>query len=229
MRTVFHHPFDPACRFVALILSENQLDAHFELAGTAECAKAFATANPALTIPVLVDEPPTGGEIVVAPEGAIAEYIDEAYSNGPLMPATSAGRAETRRLIAWMAGIFENDVNAGLIRPRIETNGRHVFVSEERRPGLEALHWHLDYFNWLLEQRSWIAGEKLTLADFAIAAHVSVLDYFGEIDWNLNNGKSTGELKNWYARMKCRPSFREVLKIRFANIPPPSHYQNPDF
>jgi glutathione S-transferase len=38
---------------------------------------------------------------------------------------------------------------------------------------------HLLYFNWLFATRHWIAGDFMTLADFALAAHLSTLDYLG--------------------------------------------------
>ncbi|MEO0399291.1 MAG: glutathione S-transferase family protein [Pseudomonadota bacterium] len=231
MRTLFTQSFDPNSRFIKLVLAEKQLDARFETPTNDEDGAAFAIANPALTVPVLIDEAPTGGEVSISPETAIAEYLDEAYPGATLMPQTSAGRAEVRRLLAWAAVKFEADVNTLLLRPRLESGGRYIFEPDARRAGLSALQWHLDYFNWLLEQRAWLAGEKMTLADFSIAARLSTLDYFGDISWTSAHNDAGGlmDVKAWYARMKCRPSFRQVLEERFANTPPASHYQNPDF
>jgi glutathione S-transferase len=59
---------------------------------------------------------------------------------------------------------------------------------------------------WLLDQRRWLAGNEMTLADFTAAAHLSCLDYISDVDWNRH-----AVLKDWYAKIKSRPSFRPLL------------------
>ncbi|WDR01908.1 glutathione S-transferase family protein [Devosia algicola] len=83
---------------------------------------------------------------------------------------------------------------------------------------------HMLYFNWLLASREWLAGEVMTLADFALAAHLSSLDYTGDIDW----GKA-GETRDWYARIKSRPAFRTLLNDRVVAMPPHKGYADLDF
>ena len=77
---------------------------------------------------------------------------------------------------------------------------------------------------WLLEHRRWLAGEVMTLADFAAAAHFSTLDYLSDIDWSRSNA-----VKDWYAKIKSRPSFRSLLTDVVEGIHPPNHYKNLDF
>jgi glutathione S-transferase len=42
---------------------------------------------------------------------------------------------------------------------------------------------HLGYIDGLLQTRDWLAGRRMSLADFAAAAHLSVIDYFGDVPW----------------------------------------------
>lgn len=224
MRILLHSPLDPASRAIRLCLAEKSLAARLvDVAGGSE---DLAQRNPAGLPPVLVDEPPTGGEISVAPAAAIAEYLEEAYGGAALLPLTSAGRAETRRLVSWFETKFEADVNARILRRRIDdrAKGRFRIEPEEHRAGLEALAWHLDYLSWLLEARAWLGGEKLGLADLFGAAHLSSSDYLGIVPW-----ADFPAVKEWYQRLKCRPSFRPLLADRVDAAPPPAHYDDLDF
>jgi glutathione S-transferase len=83
---------------------------------------------------------------------------------------------------------------------------------------------HLLYFNWLFATRHWVAGEAMTLADFALAAHLSSLDYLGDVAWD-----TAGEVRQWYARIKSRPAFRTLLNDRVAGMPPHAGYPDLDF
>jgi glutathione S-transferase len=219
-------PLDPQSRSVRLVLAEKGLVARLETTYPWDAGTELAARNPAGTIPVLIDEPPTGGEIAVSPALAIAEYVEEAYGAPALMPSTSAGRAETRRLFFWFDAKFESDVNARLLRRRIDDRlrgARHI-DPEIWRTGVDALCWHLDYLSWLLENRAYLAGDKLTLADLNAAAHLSANDYVGVVPWS-----DFAAVKEWYARIKCRPSFRPLLADRIEGEPPPPHYDDLDF
>ena len=92
------------------------------------------------------------------------------------------------------------------------------------RAGYLNLKPHLEYLGWLAETRHWLAGPALSLADFAAAAHLSALDYTGDVDWSLNDAA-----KEWYARVKSRPCFRGLLADRVSGTAPPDHYGNLDF
>lgn len=227
MRSLLHMPFDPACRLVRLTLAEKGLPAQFiEKAPWDDPQGDIVSLNPAGTIPVLVDEPLTGGSVCIAPVIAIVEYLEDAYSATPLMPSTSAGRAETRRLCAWLIQMFASEASGPFIQEQIEKR-----LCRAGPPDYEVLQnararldWHFDYFSWLLTERTWFAGEKMTLADFAAAAHISTLDYLDTITWS-----SYPEITDWYMRIKSRPSFRPLLADRLDGIPPPRQYSELDF
>ena len=83
---------------------------------------------------------------------------------------------------------------------------------------------HLRYIGRLAASRHWLAGETLSLADLAAAAHVSSVDYLGDVPW-----AEDASAKEWYARVKSRPSFRALLNDRIAWLPPAGSYADLDF
>lgn len=226
MRSLLHLPLDPGCRFIRLMLAEKGLAARFVETAPWARENDLAQVNPAMTIPVLIDEPPTGGEISVAPALAIAEYLEEVYREPALYPSTSAARAEARRLAHWFEDKFENDVTALVVRRRIDgkAQARRWGEPEPLRAAAEALSWHLDYLSFLLERRAFLAGDRLSIADLSAAAHLSVQDYFGLVPW-----ADFPDAKIWYQRMKSRPSMRPLLADRFEGAPPAAHYADLDF
>lgn len=228
MRTLLHLPLDPASRTIRIILAEKGLPVR--LVETRpwedEGAQTLAAANPACTAPVLIDTPPTGGEVSISPVAAIIEYLDEAYMGSPMLPGASAARAETRRICAWFHEKFDREVNDLTLRERVDKRlmRRGQPDYERFKEGTNALSWHLDYIAWLLDQRTWLAGERFGAADIAGAAHFSALDYIDIVPWN-----DFPSVREWYARIKSRPSMRPILKDRIESLPPPSHYDDPDF
>lgn len=225
MRSLLGQAFDPATRFVRLALAEKGLAARFVETRPDDQDADFARLNPARTLPVLIDEPPTGGEIAVAPVDAIAEYLEDAYGETPLLPATSAGRAEARRLRHWFLEKFDREATALIARPRIARGrGTRWGDPEPIRDFSAAIVWHFDYLGFLLERRRWIAGDRMSFADLAAAASLSVNDYFNLVPW-----ADFPDVKDWYARMKSRPSMRQILAERLDGTPPAPHYADPDF
>jgi len=227
MRTLFHMPLDPASRMIRIILAEKGLPAQFvEKRPWADEDGTLAAVNPAVTAPVLIDEPPTGGEIAISPVTAIVEYLEEAYASEPMLPSTSAARAETRRLCHWYMDKFEAEVTALTLRERVDKRlmRRGQADYELLKAGADALAWHLDYTAWLLDQRYWLAGDRMSAADIAAAAQLSALDYIDFVPW-----EKFPAVKDWYARLKSRPSMRPVLRDRIDGLPPPAHYDNLDF
>jgi glutathione S-transferase len=156
----------------------------------------------------------------------IAEYLEETEGKAPLIWGSASERAEIRRLTDWFEGKFMREVGAPLLNERFIKR----FVDEGQpssvviRAAMTNLHIHLDYLDWLTEQDNWLAGRQMSLADLVGAAHLSVLDYFGDIDWDRHT-----ETKNWYAKMKSRPSFRELLADQIPGLPAAAHYGNLDF
>lgn len=226
MRVLLHAPFDPGSRAARLALGEKKLDFNAVEQKAPESDGDFLRINPAGRLPVLLEQSLTGEEAALWPAPAAAEYLDEAYGGTPLLPGTSLKRAETRRLVAWFEEKFAADVSGPIIFERIEKRRRRLGPPDYAviRPAADALGWHLDYLSHLIESRNWLAGETLTLADLFAAAHLSVLDYFGAVPWH-----DAPEAKDWYARLKSRPSFKPLLDDRIPGTPPHRAYGDLDF
>ena len=136
------------------------------------------------------------------------------------------GRYEVRRLVSWFDDKFHNEVTSKLLYERVnkKISGQGYPDSANIKAGAKAIKFHLDYMGWLLDQRRWLAGNQMTLADFAAAAHLSSLDYISDVDWNRN-----ANVREWYAKIKSRPAFRSLLADQLPGFPQPPHYADLDF
>jgi len=159
--------------------------------------------------------------IVLADSRAICEYFEETFVGYPMMIGSAEQRAEIRRLVAWFDEQFYADVTWPLLRGRlivpVMTGGnRNTGMLPAARRKADA---YLDEIGFLLGNRMWLAGPTLSIADLAVAAQISVADYFGGIDWSGHE-----QAKTWYSVLRSRPSFQPILAARMGGIEPPPHY-----
>lgn len=222
MRLVYHLPLSPFARKVRLALAEKRIPFDLRIERVWERRAEFLAMNPACTVPVLAEE----NGLTIPDSYAICEYLDEAYPDMPLLGRTLGERVEVRRIVAWFDGKFHAEVGMNLLyeKQMKRLMGRGNPDAAAIRAGYANLRPHLEYLGWLAESRPWLAGSMLTLADLTAAAHLSALDYIGDIDWSLNESA-----KDWYARVKSRPAFRALLADRVSGLTPPAHYADLDF
>jgi glutathione S-transferase len=224
-RTLHHFPLDPASRQVRLALGEKRLPFLEVQERYWERRPGFLALNPSGVTPVLVET--TGDTRVVVCEGrAILEHLEEAAPEPDLMGRDPAERAETRRLLQWFDRKFDFEVNGLLLHEKMEKRLLSLGAPDlaNLRAGRDALRVHLTYLEQLLQERDWLAGRRMGLADFAGAAHLSVIDYFGDIAWRDFPGART-----WYMKLKSRPCFRPLLADRWPGLAPAAHYDDLDF
>ena len=221
MNRLFHVPLSPFCRKVRLTLAEKKIEVELVEEKYWEPSPDFLRRNPAAKVPVMKLDGRTMSE-----SGAICEYLEEVYPDPPLMPGTPADRYEVRRLVAWFDDKFHHEVTSKLLYERVnkKITGQGYPDSRNVKAGASKIKYHLDYMAWLLDQRRWLAGDAMTLADFAAAAHLSCLDYISDVDWNRSQ-----TVKDWYAKIKSRPSFRTILADQVSGFRPPPHYADLDF
>jgi len=222
VRLLYHLPLSPYSRKVRFAMAEKGIPFELRMERVWDRREEFLEMNPACTVPVLREE----NGLAVADSYAICEYLEEAYPDTGLFGRTLAERAEVRRLVAWFDGKFAAEVTAHLLYEKQLKRllGRGNPDASAIRVGYANMRPHLEYLGWLAETRAWLAGPRISLADFAAAGHLSALDYIGDVDWSQNESA-----KQWYARMKSRPSFRGVLAERVSGLEPPPHYPDPDF
>ena len=221
MARLYHIAMSPYCRKVRLILAEKRIECELIEERYWERDPSFLRRNPAAKVPVLEID----GKIM-SESAAICEYLEEKYPNPSLMPVDIHQRYEVRRLVGWFDDKFHRDVTSKLVYERVTKKimGQGYPDSKNVKDGAKKIKYHLDYIAWLLEQRSWLAGDLMSLADFAAAAHLSALDYISDVDWHRSKA-----LKDWYDKINSRPAFRSILADQVPGFPQPSHYADLDF
>lgn len=230
MLTLLHHPFCPHSRFVRVLLGEYGITPRLVEERSWERREEFLILNPAGETPVMLEEggPPVPGALI------IAEYLDETRGSilgeHRLMPSDPDDRVEVRRLASWFDDKFHAEVSGPLVHERLYKR----FMSQQQGggpPDTDAIRsarinirYHLAYIGWLVRTRDWLAGNRLSYADLVAGAHLSVVDYLGDVPWSEDEAA-----KHWYARVKSRPAFRPLLADMLAGIPPSPTYADLDF
>ena len=222
MRTLFHLWLHPFSRKVRVALAEKGLEFELRIEKVWERRTEFLALNPAGDVPVLIEQDGT----TLANSQVICEYLDEVYPEVNLLGHDPVQRAETRRLVSWFDVKFSKEVSDNLVGEKLMK--RYLKLGEPHGPSIRAghanIHYHLDYIGFLTEKRNWLAGDHFSLADIAAAAHLSAIDYIGDVPWEEHQAA-----QEWYAKVKSRPSFKPLLDDRIPGFAPAGHYEDVDF
>lgn len=218
MWTIHQFPLCPFSRKVRILLGEKSIAYDLVQRRPWDEGDDLWRLNDAGRVPVLEDK---ARNIALCDSRAICEYLEETVERSPMLAGSALARAETRRLVA----LFEENFHADVVAPLLHEKMTKRLVLRQPpdgrvlREAMKRAHGHLDYIDWLVDNRSWLAGSTMSLADLAAAAQVSVADYLGGIDW-----RGHDQARGWYAVFKSRPSFRPLLAEKMEGIHPPSHY-----
>jgi len=222
MRTLFHLWLHPFSRKVRVALAEKNLEFELQIEKVWERRTEFLALNPAGDVPVLVEQDGT----TLANSQVICEYLEEVYPEQNLLGHDPVQRAETRRLVSWFDVKFNHEVTDNLVGEKLMK--RFLQMGEPHGPSIRAghanIHYHLDYIGFLTEKRKWLAGDNFSLADITAAAHLSAIDYIGDVPWEEHEAA-----REWYAKIKSRKSFKPLLDDRIPGFTPAGHYENADF
>jgi len=222
MRKLYHYPLSPFSRKIRVILKEKDLEFKLIRENFWERRREYIAMNPSAQVPLLIEEDKTS----VADSVAISEYLDERYPDNKLIGSTTNERAEIRRLSGWFNNKFYYEVTKYILDEKIFKHFKRLGSpnSVAIRAGKANILYHLDYIGHLTKKRKWLAGDNFSLADITAASHLSVLDYLGDVPWERNK-----QVKEWYAVVKSRPSFRPLLEDKIPGFKPPKHYKDLDF
>lgn len=230
MLTLLHHPFCPHSRFIRLAAAEHGVEMRLVEERPWLRRPEFLTLNPAAETPVLISEDAPA----IPGAGIICEFFDETLGRDMgedrLMAQATGDRIEVRRLLSWFNRKFFEEVSRPLVTERIykrfmsSNDGGGPPDMELIRAAKVNVRYHLQYIGWLVGTRNFIAGPRLTYADLAAAAHLSAIDYLGDVPWSEDEAA-----KAWYARIKSRPSFRPLLADWLAGVPASPTYVDLDF
>jgi glutathione S-transferase len=223
MWQLLQFPLCPFSRKVRLLMGEKGIAYSLIRENPWEYRDEFLHMNPAARTPVLVD---SARNLTLSDSVAITEFLEETSETAPMISGSATYRAEIRRLVAWFDQQFYGDVTAPLLHERMKKRlvHRQPPDSSVLREAMRLANGHLDYIDYLIDHRSWMAGSTMSMADLAAAAQLSVADYLGGIDWSGHE-----QTKAWYSMFKSRPSFRPLLSERMEAITPPSYYEQVDF
>lgn len=225
MPTLVHYPLDPSSRLIRLMCAEYGVPLDLEEIKPWLREEALLALNPAATLPILF----TDNDLPIVGTLAVIHTVEDFYTPetvAGLFPADPLARAEMWRLVEWVLVKLNDEVTRYLVEEKIAKRDIRGATPEPSvlRAAKANLQEHLLYFNWLLASRNWLAGDEMSLADFALAAHLSTLDYMGDMDWS-----KSPETRDWYSRIKSRPAFRTLLNDRVVAMPPSKGYADLDF
>ena len=204
----------PASRLIRLAAGEKRISCNLV---AAEDANAH--------LPIWVEE----DGYAVTGIWAIVDHLENTYPDTALLPEDATERGEALRLLDWSMTIFHEEITRRIVfekasQAQTGSHSRRPPNMETIRAGRTALRTTLPALGALAESRGFLAGRQLSLADLALAAHVSAIDYYGEIPW-----AEFPAMTEWYYRLKSRPSFRTLLTDRVPGQPPALHYGELDF
>jgi len=231
MRRLIHFRLCPHSRSIRLAFAELAIECELAEERPWDWRPEFLAVNPSGDLPVAeLDD-----GIVLAGAYAISEYLgeapeyDAARQDFSLFPGTPHERAEVRRLVDWFHIKLNAEVTRELLREKLHPRMRPELANFSPDLGVVRatktnLRYHMSYVSYLADQRPWLAGNEMSFADLAAAAHLSCLDYMDEVPWD-----EFPVARDWYAKLKSRPSFRPLLTDRVPSVAPSVHYANLDF
>lgn len=225
MYKLYHQPFCPFSRKVRIFLAAKNIKFDLLKENFWERRKEFIAINTMGTVPVLFDS--YNGNIICG-SSVIIEYIDEKHNESKSFIGDALeDKAEARRLQLWFDEKFYREVSNHIISERFFNRFLKTPIAPDSRNIITAkqnLTIHFNYMEFLLEDRKYLAGDQISIADFAASGHISVLDYFGDINWRNYN-----LVKEWYYMIKSQRFFVGILQDKVPNFTPSTHYSELDF
>lgn len=211
----------PFSRTVRVILNENSVEYTVMNVKLQDDILNFKTENEWLHLPVLVID--NKKKTQISGEAAILFYL---YENKIITRLPMEKALEIERIVERFNSFFFADVSWKLLSEKVlfYKESGHYPDSSAIRSATNKIKSYMEELAWFIDRRNWLAGDDFSLADITVASHLSCIDYLGAIDWN-----NYELVKNWYMRVKCRPSFQPLLFERVPGILPVSTYSALDF
>ena len=221
MSLLIHHPVLPFCRKIRAILSEKRMLFVLKEEEPWKLSEETYKLNPSGSLPIFVFD----GK-VIAGNHALTEYLEEVNKEISLLPVDVEKRAEARRICEWFDDKFYREVYRNIVFEKVQKRFAQGLAPDSKilKAGFNNLSFHMEYLDWLTERNNYLAGDEFSVADICAAAHMSILDYLGDVPWDTYRSA-----KVWYSKIKSRPSFKDILKDNIKGILPSKHYTNLDF
>ena len=218
MFILYHYYLCPSSRFVRLILEEYKIKYTGQLENYWKPQKDFLNINPAGHLPVLINE--QNHSIVGA--NACLEYFKDLDLKPNLVGDNFKDKAEIYRLFHWFDTLFKKEVLDPILYEKVFSRVVENITpnSSNIRVALQNLAFHIDYLDYLLKNHDYLVSNNLTYLDFLASANFSILDYLGLLRFdNVDN------IKEWYFKLKSRPSFKILLSDQIVGLNPDKKYK----
>jgi glutathione S-transferase len=199
---LLYNSIGPNPRVVRMFMAERGIDIpkmEIDLRGGENRREPFLKKNPAGQSPALELDNGT----VLAEVTAICEYLDEIAPGPSLIGATPEERAETRmwtrridlNIVEPMGNGFRYGDGLKMFQNRVHCIPQAA--DDLKQTAQENLTW----LDGLMTGKTFVCGERLTLADLLL---FSFVDFFDGMRQPINQANRT--IVAWHARMKARPS-----------------------
>jgi glutathione S-transferase/RNA polymerase-associated protein len=197
MIRLYEHPLSPYAQKCKIALYEKGIEFESvlpDLLSAREASGEFASVNPRLEVPTLVD-----GGTSIFDSTIILEYIEERWPAPALLPRSPAERARMR-MIEEIVDTQYDAVNWGLMEMLIfkraegELAAKIIARAAEQTVGLQS---------WLgrqLGSAQWLSGDAFGWGDLSAVPYVNASVLFGVAP------KESSNLGEWLARVNQRPS-----------------------
>ncbi|KAL1459554.1 hypothetical protein WDU94_011523 [Cyamophila willieti] len=198
---LYYYETAPPSRAVVLLCKTLKLPINLrrvDLSKNENQTPDFIKMNPLKKVPVLNDN-----GIYISDSHAILTYLTAQYgmNSSHLYPRDLKKRAIVDSRLHFDNGTLFPAL-ANIIRPMVY-EGQTTIPEEKRKTALEAL----DYVEGLLKVNEWVAGDKITVADFSMVATITSLATL------LPEADSFWKIQAWIKRCeKNMISYEEVQK-----------------
>jgi len=204
--------FPPSSRALGVVALKNHLGFDCELtpidlARGDQRVPGYVALNPNRKIPTLEDD-----GFVLWESNAILFYLASKRPEPRLWPTDLRAQADVLRWLAWESAHWDAE-SCGMVT--FEKNSRRVLGLGPPDPafiarGEENFARFAAVLDDHLEGKSWVVGERLTIADFSIGALVPTAIHVG-----LPIGRFR-EICRWYESLSVLPAWRDALAAKNA-------------
>ena len=239
MLELYTHPMSPCSQKVRIVLAEKDLQWEkydVNLPEKENLTAEYLKLNPLGVVPTLGDD----GKAVIE-SSIICEYLDDKYSSPKLKPEDpylssqmrfwmqhvdnkvhpSCGALQWPLVMAHKLKQLSEEEQDAIIdkvieKPRRERQRRLLKQGYDAPDVIDAVAIYeltINDMEQVLSEQSWLAGDKFSLADAAMAPYFQTLFQFGWEDWYL----SRSNVADWYQRVINRESYQKGVAVDFTD------------
>ncbi|MGE5145734.1 MAG: glutathione S-transferase family protein [Candidatus Eiseniibacteriota bacterium] len=208
--------FPPSGRVVGIVALKSHLGLDcavqaIDLGRGDQRAPAYVALNPNRKMPTLEDD-----GLVLWESNAILFYMAAKRPDSGLWPADPRGQADVLRWLAWQSAHWDAE-SIGMVS--FEKGSKAVLGLGAPDPafiarGAQNFARFAAVLDRSLAGKSWLVGERLTIADFSVGGLMPSAELMGL------SVEDFPEIRRWYAGLAGLPAWREAVAARDAAMAP---------